>query len=89
MIQKIVFLPIKQPKLTIAKSEVRVKLPEGINVEDRVKILSFFNDIANEVGVPDKTLRGKFHNNSISLRTCDNKFFKKFYLFTNGKNTTD
>lgn len=89
MIQNIVFLPIKEPKLTIAKTEVRVKLPEGISGEERVKILSFFNDVATQVGTPERTLRGQFHEGRVCLRTSDKKHFKNFYLYPNErKNTT-
>jgi hypothetical protein len=84
MIQNITFLQIKQPKLTISKKEVRVKLPEDISGNDQVKILTFFNDIVTQVGVPERTLRGILdvsnERTRIRMRTSDKKYGKYFYL---------
>ena len=59
----IVYKDITQPKLTIAKDRVELKLPSVAKINDEGRIIVLANKVASEVGMGfiEKTLRGRFN----------------------------
>ena len=80
----IVYKDIANPKLTIAKDRVELKLPSVAKVVDEFGVIAFANRIVAEIGVVEYTLRGVFEvGQKISIAMCQgtpprHKLFKLF-----------
>lgn len=57
----------KKFKLTITKSEVRIKVPEKSTEEQRQDMAAFFRTVVEKVGPTDYTLRGHYNENGNSI----------------------
>lgn len=70
--REVVYKDVAYPKLTVAVDRVSVKFPIGYkdNHEHDLILLEFL-DLAEEIGIPEKTLRGRLrdHESIISMRS--------------------
>ena len=69
---------VSSPKLTIASTECRIKLPLGMNEDSKCKVLAIFDKVIDALPYNGATLRGSFYNGRVVMRnkTSIVKIFK-------------
>ena len=65
--EEILYTNTAHPKLTVATDRVTAKFPHGY--KDEKKVMAFFRTVADKTVDTPVTLRGKFHEGSITMKT--------------------
>jgi hypothetical protein len=77
---EIIYKDVKEPRLTIAKDRVTLKVPNDFTLGQVGEIKMKSEIVVSNFILIDKTYRGRFHNNQI-IMWDDKKTTKKEFKF--------